>query len=46
MFWSKFLLKTAFKMTELSMLMRLQGLRPEARVPTCPLPCYATESIG
>jgi len=28
-------------MAEISVLMR-----PEARVPTCPLPCYATESVG
>jgi len=29
-------------MAELSVLM----MRPEARVPTCPLPSYATESVG
>jgi len=33
-------------MAELSMLMRPQGLRPEARVLTCPLSCYTTESVG
>jgi len=29
-------------MTKKSVPMRLQGLRPRARVPTCP-PCYATD---
>jgi len=28
-------------MVELSVLMRPQRLRPEARVPISPLPCYA-----
>jgi len=34
--WSKFLLKTTK-----SVLMRPQGMRPGARIPTCS-PCYAT----
>jgi len=33
-------------MAEVGMLMRPQVLRPVARVPTCPLSCYTTESVG
>jgi len=33
-------------MTAKSVLMHPQGLRPRARAPTCPLPCYATENIA
>jgi len=29
-------------MTAKSVLVRRQGLRPRARAPTCPPPCYAT----
>jgi len=30
-------------MTAKSMLWRPQGLRPKARAPICPAPCYATD---
>jgi len=30
-------------MTAKSVLLRPQGLRPRARAPTCPPPCYATD---
>jgi len=43
MFWNIYLLKTRFKMSESSVLMRLQGQCP-GRVTSFALsPCYATE---